>query len=354
MFANKLKILRTMDGLSMQDLADKSGLSKQAISKYENGELTPSSDAVIKLAKALNVPQDYFYNPDSSAAPKITLASVALREKEKVLVDEFELIKKDTVDYLVRHLELETLSATSPEFINPIEDIEIRSFKDVEKAAKVLRKKWKLGTVPIASVVDLLESKGIRIYEVFRSDKFEGAAAWAGKVPVIIINSTIKEMTRIRFTALHELGHILLKFFGEPSVDHIERFCDSFSGELLFPREAVVVEFGNTRTKVSVQEFKSIKEKYGISVMAIIITASKAGVIDQKTYNLWKTYYKQWYANNEDFGTYPVKEQAKAFYKMLYNCLIEDKISLGKAAMLSRTKESILKRQMQPFGQYIN
>ena len=344
-FPARLRAAREMADLSLQDLANISSLSKQAISKFENAQLRPSSDAVVKLARALNVSQDFLFE-EELVETNITLASVSLREKSKIIIDEFEAIKRETVDYIVRLIELENIADSKQDFKNPISDIIIQTKKDVEKAAKQLRKKWNLGNVQIPNVVELLEDKGIKVYEVNRSEKFEGFAAWAGKIPVIVINSAIKEITRIRFTTMHELGHIVLQFLEGLDDDVKERLCDSFSGELLFPKEAIIIEFGHTRTKVTIEELKYLKEKYGISILAIMYSTYQAGVIDSKTYNLWKMYYNQWFAEEKDFGKFNSEEKPQRFNKLLYSCIIEEKTSLGKASVLAGVKEGMLKKKI--------
>jgi len=308
-FSSRLSIARDMAGLTMQELADKSGLSKQAISKFESSHLRPSSDAIIKLANALNTTQEFFF--EETAETNIVLASISHREKRKIILDEFEAIKNDTSNYIIRLLELEKIADSKQEFKNPIADMNIGTRKDAEKAAKQIRKKWNLGAVQIPNVVELLEGRGIKVFEVERSENFEGFAAWAGKIPVIVINSAIKEITRVRFTTMHELGHIVLQFVEELSEDTIERLCDAFSGELLFPKETIVIEFGYKRTKVTIEELKHLKEKYGISVSAIMFSAYQADIIDNETYSRWKMYYKQWFAEGKDFGKFSSAENHK-------------------------------------------
>ncbi len=350
-FKSRLIAAREMAGYSMQELGDKAGLSKQAISKFENGILSPSSDAVIRLANAMNLSEDYFFK-EEGAEPNITLASISLREKKKLILNEFEIIKKDTVDYIMREIELEKIADNKLYFKNPIADLSIKSQKDAEKAAKQLRKKWNLGNVQIPNVVDLLENKGIKVYEVERSENFEGFAAWAGTIPVIVINKAIKEVTRIRFTTLHELGHLVLQFIENLDEKTIERLCDTFSGELLFPTEAVIIEFGGKRTKISIEELKNIKEKYGFSISAIILSALKSNIIDSETYDDWKRNYNQWYNEKRDFGKYSGSEKPQRFNKLLYTCLIEGRISLGKASVLAKINEGELKKHFHSLERY--
>ncbi|HEV2355510.1 MAG TPA: helix-turn-helix transcriptional regulator [Puia sp.] len=51
--------LRDKKGLSQVDLADKSGVSRVMIGKYERGEAAPSIDAAKKIADALDVSLDH-------------------------------------------------------------------------------------------------------------------------------------------------------------------------------------------------------------------------------------------------------------------------------------------------------
>lgn len=52
----QVRFLRTQLGISSRKLADLSGMSVSALSKIENGRISPSLQALSSLAKALNVP----------------------------------------------------------------------------------------------------------------------------------------------------------------------------------------------------------------------------------------------------------------------------------------------------------
>ncbi len=58
--SNRLRLLRFYYGLSCQQLADKTGLSKQAISKFETGDLKPSLITMLGLCSFFEVPEDFF------------------------------------------------------------------------------------------------------------------------------------------------------------------------------------------------------------------------------------------------------------------------------------------------------
>lgn len=62
--ANRLAELRKKSGLSQEQLAEKLGLSRQAVSKWERAEASPDTDNLICLAKLYNVSLDDLLNTD--------------------------------------------------------------------------------------------------------------------------------------------------------------------------------------------------------------------------------------------------------------------------------------------------
>lgn len=54
----KLADLRKRNGLSQEALAEKMGVSRQAVSKWERGESTPDTDTLIELSNLYNVSLD--------------------------------------------------------------------------------------------------------------------------------------------------------------------------------------------------------------------------------------------------------------------------------------------------------
>lgn len=62
--AKKMIELRKQNGLSQQDLADRLGVSRQAISRWETGAVQPLADSVRGLAQVFQVSTDYLLNDD--------------------------------------------------------------------------------------------------------------------------------------------------------------------------------------------------------------------------------------------------------------------------------------------------
>ena len=97
--------LRDAKGWSQTDLADKSGVSRVMIGKYERDEAVPSIDAAKKIADALEVSLDYLVGEGiNSKLDKKTLKR--LEELELLEVDKkhtlFDLIDTYIRDFKAR------------------------------------------------------------------------------------------------------------------------------------------------------------------------------------------------------------------------------------------------------------
>ncbi|HFU3967294.1 TPA: helix-turn-helix domain-containing protein [Streptococcus suis] len=57
--AQQIRVLRTAKNLSQDELTEKLYISRQAVSKWENGEATPDIDKRVQLAEIFGVSLDY-------------------------------------------------------------------------------------------------------------------------------------------------------------------------------------------------------------------------------------------------------------------------------------------------------
>ena len=55
----RLKSARIYRGLTVSELADKIGISKQAISQYEKSDSTPEFKKMVAITNCLNFPSEY-------------------------------------------------------------------------------------------------------------------------------------------------------------------------------------------------------------------------------------------------------------------------------------------------------
>lgn len=340
--ATNLSRARSRMGLSMEHLANIANCSKQAISYYENGHRTPDSQTLLKFSNIFGVEPDYFY---TSQVVKFSLNDINYREGGSLSQSQRNEVETLTASKLSDYLELEIIAKEVIEFQNPIEDLTIQNTNDAEKAAKQLRKKWKLGEGPISNISNLLEKNGVRIIKIDFGFNYNhaGLSGWAENktIPVIVVNDSQKDISRRRFTILHELGHLLLIMHKSLDIETIERICDAFAGAVLLPYETLIQEFGRNRTAITMSELIRIKELYGISIKAIMVRANVIQLISYEAYAKWKEYY----FSHSDYGQYFGAEEPQKFTQMLYRCLSEKKIGFDKAAKLSYKAEEELRQE---------
>lgn len=57
--ADRIQILRKSRGISQEELADKMGVSRQAVSKWESEQSSPDIDKIVPLSEYFDVTTDY-------------------------------------------------------------------------------------------------------------------------------------------------------------------------------------------------------------------------------------------------------------------------------------------------------
>lgn len=342
-FAQRIATARKMAGLSMDELASKSGLSKNAISRYENGVMKPDSSNLIKLSKALNVKVDYLFRK-----PTVELAEVAFRKKAKLGSKTIDSIKYRVIDRLERYLELENMLSVDNRFTNPIADINIKNFHDIEIAADRLRQVWNLGLNPISSVIEMLEDNFIKVVEVDEPIEFDGLSTFVdNKIPVIVVNQNFP-IERKRFTLLHELGHLLLSLNPNYTDKEIENACNRFAGAILITKSKMISELGNSRKMIYLQELAEIQKEWGISIQAIIYRAKDLDIIPQAKMTSFFIKIKQSpdLKKQVDEPRYSSAETSYRFNQLLYKGLAQELISFSKASVLSNQSVNALKSNL--------
>lgn len=84
---NKLYACRKKAGLSQEELADKMGVSRQAISKWECGESLPDVDNLISLAKIYGISLDELVEHVPAAEPETSEGTKTTETTEEVVVE---------------------------------------------------------------------------------------------------------------------------------------------------------------------------------------------------------------------------------------------------------------------------
>lgn len=344
-FATRLKLARKMAGFSLQDLADavSSKVTKQALSRYEQGEMNPSSDVLLAIAKALKVKPDYFLKSES-----LELGKVLFRKRAALTKKEEEAIVEKVRDYVERYLELEEILNVSSVFENPLKDFKINTKSDIEKAANFLRKAWDLGENPIPNLVEMLELKGIKILLIDEVDSIDGLAVFTSTgIPILVVNKRDKPIERLRFTIIHELAHLLLNLSVlEDNHKLEEEWCHYFSSSFLLPTHMLRRMIGEgKRSYIYINELIKIKEYFGISIRAIVHRLNTLEIITPSYYQRWMVYMSKEYGPKNEPGIYKGEEASKGFDLLIARGLSEGIISLSKAASLCNTNINELRKE---------
>ncbi len=337
-FAERLKSARKMKGWSLQELADNItiSISKQALNKYEQNLMKPTGEVLIALGKVLGVKPDYFLKET-----KIELGPVEFRKKAKLTAKEEESIKEKVRDFLERYLEVEQLLHIKTKFSNPIKKINIEAVEDVEAAALKLIDSWNLGYDPITNVIEMLEDNGIRVIEIDAPEEFDGLSCFVGDIPVAVINKNYP-VERKRFTALHELAHLVLNIAEDADK---ERICHAFAGALLLPDDSLEKLIGKSRNNIAQGELVSIKEQFGVSVQAIMMRIYLKGIISKSGFD---KFWRSIAGNKKEIGLgeYAGKEKSYRFEHLVFRLAAEDIVSMSKAANLAGVKLATFKEQL--------
>jgi Zn-dependent peptidase ImmA (M78 family)/DNA-binding XRE family transcriptional regulator len=315
----------------MESLAQATGalISKQAIGKYEKGQIKPSSEVLIALTKALNVKVDYFFRSSN-----LEITSLAFRKKSKLSRKEEERIKYQAVDFLQKYVELEDILGLPHTVENPIANRVVEGQEDIERAATEIRQRWNLGDAPIQQLTELLEDKGFKLLEVEGTSDFAGLSGYAKgmEIPVIAV---CKEGDRVRkrFTLAHELAHLLLDFSRCEHERH-EKLCHAFAGALLLPEKVIRGELGGRRQNITEWELKKLKGIYGISMQAIMARAFTLGLISEQRYKIFCVNVRQLGWHKVEPGDYSGVEKVNRFKQLVIHAAAEELISYSKGAEL--------------------
>ena len=329
-----LKNIRRMRGLTLDEVSQRLNgmVTKQAISKYERGLMKPSSTVMNALCKL------YQASPDFLLGRKpVVLSDLSFRSKEPVPQKLKQRIISQVQIWMEHYLALENLFDSITVFRNPVHGLNIVDFDDMENTALQVRRKWGLGNDTIASVCRILELVGIKVLELDIDEDVDGLCGWVNKkTPFIVLKKNNVTVERKRFTALHELAHILFPCLDEMDYKRKERMCHRFASAILLPKEVVDTYVGKVRDNLYVSELSSLRSMYGISIAAIVHRLKDLNVISIDYYNHIFDDRIKYNLFEEGWGLYPLMDDAVKYNSLVSRAIMEgivdienDDISIG-------------------------
>lgn len=348
-FSKRLRQARAMRGLSLRGLAGelKGAVSHNALAKYEKGEMMPGSDVLGQLADVLGRSPDFFFRPFT-----LQLKGIKFRKRMRLGTKEEETIREQAVEYFERYYEIEELVGEHRPFEGKLKVESIKTLEQAESAADHLRKKWKLGRDPLPNVVELLESKGIKVFGANTEDEaFDGFYADSDSGPVIVLTRTLdKNLLRKRMTAVHELAHVILPMAGSLSEKEEEKLVARFAGAVMLPKETFIAQFGEIRAGISLVELIELKVNFGVSISAIMMRARQLNIISEAVFlRFWKRYGSLWRSQKQEPGDdrYRGNESHSRFRQLVHRAVAEDQIGMSKGAALLNQSLGEFRRELQ-------
>ena len=280
----------------MTELADETGISKQSLSLYANDGNIPPFDNVIKIARALEFPIDFFMCEDlctvSTGNTYFRSQASATKKSRNAQKIKLEYVSK-MYEVILNYMNVPELNIPDTSTINIPEDIvnvdSDQAINEIEKLAKLVREHWDLGNGPIDNLQYVLQSNGI-IVTGFRDidtdiDAFSQQITIDGKVIYIIALAIgSKPIERLRFDMAHELGHILMHTWGEDNEDISkeefnarEKQANMFASALLLPKETFSKAVSAYPTNIDY--YLALKKKWKVSMQAMMYRARQLDII---------------------------------------------------------------------------
>lgn len=298
---NRLKNARLFRGLTLTELANRTGISKQSLSLYENERNIPEYERAQALASSLSFPYEFFFQVDGcetmtevtyfrSLASATKMARTSQSVKLEYVAKIYEVLL-DYIDFPLLNLPDVAFDGTDDEF----DDTAIEATQEqIEVIAKKARDFWGVGDAPIKNLQFLLEKNGIIVtgFDTLENkiDAFsQRTIIGNGDVYFIAVALGQRSESRIIFDMAHELGHILLHPWSE-NLELItkedfkarEKQANMFASVFLLPKSSFSQDVLAYPTDLKYYQF--LKKKWKVSIQAMIYRSNQLGLISDNQF----------------------------------------------------------------------
>lgn len=275
----RLRMARHLRGLTQIELADRTGLSVQFISKLESEDRSPSPEALSALAFALGVGPRFLQRPIQEVITDEACHLRSRRSTPKRLKREIRYRAVLLIE-IVKRIE-DRIRLPDPDFPRIARG---SGPEGIETAAQQLRVAWGIAAeAPLGNLTRLIESKGAVVSSIHGTSKKVSAFSTRSSRPLIIRSTAIESASRTRFDLAHECGHLVMHRDIVTGDRETEGEADRFGGAFMFPRSAVRREYG-ARGYVDWDLVFRLKQRWGMSASAIVRRAWDVGCISYGHY----------------------------------------------------------------------
>jgi Zn-dependent peptidase ImmA (M78 family)/DNA-binding XRE family transcriptional regulator len=282
----RIREAREARGLSTQALAERIGVTRQAIAQFEVGQSAPSAETMSKLYSELNQPPAFFTTPRErfreATGPIFWRSLKRMKKHERDRIARRLDWLQDILSFIEEFVEMPPVHLPAPQY-------EPTSIDAIEEMANLVRKLWGLGRGPIPDIVGLLEANGFVVVREFTySEDMDAVSRWQAGRPIILLGADKASAARSRWDAAHELGHMVLH--ADVEVDsrnliRLEAEANRFAGALLLPADS----FAREITSSSIEAFKALKRRWKVSIAAMVYRAKDLGILNaNQVQYLWR------------------------------------------------------------------
>ncbi len=270
--AELLVLARDLHGFTQSDLALALNVSQGEISKIEAGIRPPSDELLIRIAKLLKCPVEFFFltDPVRNFGSSCVYHRKRQSTPQKMLDQLLALVNK-------RRIQIKRLLQSVEVTDNLFPRLDVDDYAEgPAHIARMLRSAWKLPPGPIHNLTDAIEGAGGLVLRCdFGTNKVDAFSQWLPDLPpLFFINGPIPA-DRVRFSLAHEIGHIVMH---QLPTDNMEREADQFAAELLMPSASIASDLA----EISLPRLAALKPKWKVSMAALLKRSGDLGLIDSR------------------------------------------------------------------------
>jgi Zn-dependent peptidase ImmA (M78 family)/DNA-binding XRE family transcriptional regulator len=274
----RLTQARHLAAMTKKDVADAIHVTAAAVGQYEAG-MRPRPDLIPALAATLSVPPSFFM----PGRPHARLDGSTAHFRSLRNTRAFQRAKAVAFVEQVWELTYAIEKWVRLPFVNlpGFSGGESLLSHEPATAAQLLREHWELGDGPVRHLIRTMEAHGIITAmvpfddaDIARVDAF--STSRLPRPVVVLTPDRAKDVFRHRFTAAHELGHLILHGDTAPGDHHQEREADAFAAEFLTPR-ASIAPLLPLRTDFTA--LIRLQRVWGVSVKSLLYRSRELGHI---------------------------------------------------------------------------
>lgn len=265
----RLHDARIMYGYTVEQLADKLGITKQAVSKYETGQTIPSAEILHRIMDVFSLPVGYLTKEE--VVPQ-NRTPVFYRKTKRTPMKELEMAQIS----IKWCYELVAACHAEPK------KTDLLLFRDdlpTEAKAWQQRTAWGLGEEPVDNMGLLLENHGLSVFQLdLPNDKIDGFSQVIDGHPMIVLNAKRGNDARKNFSLAHELGHIVLHIHKQDvDEERMEEEADLFAGCFLIPGDALQREL----VRVDAESLIRFAGRWNVSPEAVLMRCEQVGMLEE-------------------------------------------------------------------------